>query len=123
MTKFDKAKMLLRDFKGDNYLHGMDVLSEIGTTVADLGLRVAFVQDRFQGSESFIQEVENAIIAMNCSFVGEFDGAFEALGTLLSMPSLVSIPLLELDPRWAPLRGDPRFEELKKKYGEDSDVL
>ena len=44
--------------------------------------------------------------------VGELDGACRALGTLLSVPGGLSVPLLELDPRWAPLRGRPCFSSL-----------
>ncbi len=44
--------------------------------------------------------------------VGEFDGACRELGTLLSVPGGLSVPLLELDPRWAPLRGRPCFASL-----------
>jgi tetratricopeptide (TPR) repeat protein len=49
--------------------------------------------------------------------IGEYDQAIDYLDTLLAHPSTVSIPWLELDPRWAPLHDDPRFEELKAKYG------
>jgi TolB-like protein/Flp pilus assembly protein TadD len=44
--------------------------------------------------------------------VGEFDAAVEKLEFLLSIPSEVSIPLLQLDPAWAPLRDHRRFKRL-----------
>ncbi len=44
--------------------------------------------------------------------VGEFDAAIEKLEYLLSIPSEVSIPLLQLDPAWNPLRDHPRFKKL-----------
>ena len=43
--------------------------------------------------------------------------ALDLLERLLSMPSITTIPILELDPRWAPLREDPRDGELKLKFG------
>ena len=44
--------------------------------------------------------------------VGEFDAAIDQLDFLLSIPSQLSIPLLRLDPAWAPLRDHPRFKKL-----------
>ena len=44
--------------------------------------------------------------------VGEFDAAIDQLEFLLSIPSELSIPLLRLDPAWAPLRNHPRFKRL-----------
>lgn len=43
---------------------------------------------------------------------GEYDAALDQLEYLLSIPSPVSIPLLRVDPLYAPLRGNPRFERL-----------
>jgi tetratricopeptide (TPR) repeat protein len=44
--------------------------------------------------------------------VGEYDLAIEQLKYLLSIPGELSIPLLRLDPVWAPLRDHPRFKKL-----------
>jgi len=44
--------------------------------------------------------------------VGEFDAAIDQLEFLLSIPSVLSIPLLRLDPAWDPLRDHPRFKKL-----------
>ena len=41
MADFGKAKELLREFKGDHYLHGMGVLSQVGSVTAELGKRGA----------------------------------------------------------------------------------
>jgi len=46
--------------------------------------------------------------------VGEFDKAIEQLKFLLDRPSEMSIPLLQLDPTWDPLRDHPRFKKLLK---------
>ena len=51
------------------------------------------------------------------TMVGEHDLALDLIEQLLEMPSQLSFPLLELDPRWAPLRGEPRYAELREKYG------
>jgi tetratricopeptide (TPR) repeat protein len=44
--------------------------------------------------------------------VGEFDLALAQIEFLLSIPGELSIPLLRLDPDWAPLRDHPRFKKL-----------
>jgi serine/threonine-protein kinase len=44
--------------------------------------------------------------------VGEFDLAINQIEFLLSIPGGLSIPLLRLEPVWAPLREHPRFKKL-----------
>jgi hypothetical protein len=44
--------------------------------------------------------------------VGEPDAAIELLRGVLAVPSPVSAAGLKVDPTWAPLRGNPRFEQL-----------
>jgi tetratricopeptide (TPR) repeat protein len=44
--------------------------------------------------------------------VGEFDSAIDQLEFLLSIPGGLSVPLLRLEPVWAPLREHPRFKKL-----------
>ena len=46
--------------------------------------------------------------------VGEHDEAIDQLGFLLSVPGPLTIPLLQLDPAWDPLRNHPRFKKLVK---------
>jgi len=44
--------------------------------------------------------------------VGEYDATIDQLEYLLSIPSNISVPLLRVDPTWAPLRKHPRFQKL-----------
>jgi serine/threonine-protein kinase len=46
---------------------------------------------------------------------GEYDAALDQLEYLLSIPSPVSSGLLRVDPLYAPLRGNPRFERLVRE--------
>ena len=48
------------------------------------------------------------------TMVGNEDAAIQQLDFLLSHPSMISVTLLKLDPRWDPLRKNPKFEALLK---------
>ncbi len=63
-------------------------------------------KDAFSGPEV---EIDRAAVEAR---VGETDAAIEHIRHLLSIPCPLSPALLRIDPRWAPLRGDPRFRQL-----------
>ncbi|MDH3369027.1 MAG: hypothetical protein OEO17_14390, partial [Gemmatimonadota bacterium] len=48
--------------------------------------------------------------------VGESDAALEEIERFLTRPSELSVHTLRLDPRWDPIRNDPRFQALLEKY-------
>ncbi|RPH99993.1 MAG: hypothetical protein EHM72_10460, partial [Calditrichaeota bacterium] len=48
--------------------------------------------------------------------VGESDAALERLDYLLSIPSWISVPYLEMNPRWDSLAENPKFIRMMKKY-------
>jgi serine/threonine protein kinase/tetratricopeptide (TPR) repeat protein len=50
--------------------------------------------------------------------VGEYEKAIDKIDYLLSIPSIISVPILQLDPTWDPLRDHPRFKKLLEKYSE-----
>ena len=48
--------------------------------------------------------------------VGELDAALEEIDSILERPGFISVAMLELDPRWEPLREHPGYRELIEKY-------
>jgi DNA-binding SARP family transcriptional activator/TolB-like protein/tetratricopeptide (TPR) repeat protein len=48
--------------------------------------------------------------------IGDLGSAVSALEQLLSHPGLLSVPVLELDPLWEPLREDREFQRLLREY-------
>ncbi len=48
--------------------------------------------------------------------IGDFDSAVGTLEELLAYPGLLSVPILEHDPLWDPLRGRPDFQRLLDEY-------
>ena len=64
--------------------------------------------DRYSGP-SFVARLAEIYV-----MVGEYDAAIDQLAIVVSVPGdlKVTAPLLRIDPIWAPLRGNPRFERL-----------
>jgi len=75
MSDFEKARVLLREFKGDAYLFGDGVLSRVGDIVASLGKRAALVRGTFPGSDDYVQVIHNALAEAGVGLAGEVKGA------------------------------------------------
>ena len=75
MVNFDQAQSLLREFKGDTYLHGLGVLPQIGQTTVQYGRRAALVRDLFPGAAPFIQTIKASLAAAEVQLLAEIDGA------------------------------------------------
>ncbi len=61
-------------------------------------------------------------LARTYAMVGDAEAAIERLEYLMSIPSLVSVPLLRADPTWAGMRDHPRFRRLLERGVGDGQV-
>ena len=74
MGDFSQAKALLNDFKGDAYVYGMDVLSQVGDITAPLGKRAALVRTGFAGSDDYVAAIKGSLEQAGVTVVGEIPG-------------------------------------------------
>jgi hypothetical protein len=51
-------------------------------------------------------------LAVVYAMLGEADSTVKQLRTLLSVPSIISVPLLRIDPTWDPVRRSRGFQAL-----------
>jgi TolB-like protein/DNA-binding winged helix-turn-helix (wHTH) protein/tetratricopeptide (TPR) repeat protein len=113
------AERALRDRPDDFRLHGTLGLSLAGLGHKDEAIAAALratelcplSKDALSGSAALLD------LAQVYAVVGDPKSACAQLGLLLSVPSQISVPLLELDPSWAPLRTHPCYRALLNTYG------
>jgi alcohol dehydrogenase class IV len=75
VSDFDKARALLREFKGDAYLFGAGVLTQVGSVVALAGKRAVLVRSTFPGSDDFVQTIRDSLAGVGVELLGEIKGA------------------------------------------------
>ena len=72
---FDKARELLHQFKGDAYLFGKLVLSDVGKVVAPLGSRAALVHGTFASSDDFAGIIQVSLMEAGAFLTAAIKGA------------------------------------------------
>lgn len=75
MSDFEKARSLLREFKGDAYLFGAGVLPRLDEVVAKVGKQPALVRGTFPGSDDFVQIIRDSLAEVGVTLAGEIRGA------------------------------------------------
>jgi alcohol dehydrogenase class IV len=75
MADFDKARELLRGFKGDKYIHGMGVMPQVGSATAGLGRRAALIRDVFPGADGWVKTIGDSLESAGVTLLGEIQGA------------------------------------------------
>ncbi|MFQ5676739.1 MAG: protein kinase, partial [bacterium] len=105
---------------GDQRLH-----SALGMAYAGLGRKQEAIREGRKAVElnpiakdAFWGSIYVTELALIQTKLGEYHAALDNIETLLSIPSLVSVPWLKLDPRWKPLMNLPRFQKLLAKYSQ-----
>jgi TolB-like protein/Flp pilus assembly protein TadD len=121
-TYYDSARVFLEKrrivFPDDQRLY-----SSLGIVYAGLGLKEQAISEGERAikllpvsKEAFrgVYLVED--LALIYVMVGKYDDAIKQIKYLLTIPGLLSIKILELDPRWAPLRNLPEFKKMMESY-------
>ena len=75
MIDFERARALLREFKGDAYLFGTDVLPKVGEQVAAVGKKAAVIRDTFDGSDDYVETIRNSLTESGVNLAAESTGA------------------------------------------------
>ncbi len=99
------------------------VRSSLGLVYASLGRREDAIREAKRAVE-MIPVKEDALqgpnqignLARTYRTLGDYDAAMDQLEYELSIPALISVPVLRLDPGWDPVRNTPRFQRLLEKY-------
>jgi tetratricopeptide (TPR) repeat protein len=118
MTYFDEARTILEALKTEQP-EDARFRSSLGITYAGLGRK----QDAIREGELAVELCPVSKDAMKGPhrledlariyvMIGDLDAAIDQIEDLLSIPSELSIPLLQLDPAWGALRNHPRFQKL-----------
>jgi len=75
MSDFEKARTLIREFKGDGYVFGTSALASTGELVARLGQRTVLICGRSPASQKVGQEVKTSLASAGVTVTGELEGA------------------------------------------------
>lgn len=74
-AEFINAENLLKDFKGESYLHGFNVLGQVGQAARYFGNRAVLVADHFPGNEPFIEEINSSLKKQQVELLDIIPGA------------------------------------------------
>ncbi len=75
MSDFDRARALIREYKGDNYIFGPGVLSKVGSVVASQGTKAVLIYDVYPGNERPLATIRDSLASAGVQLVKEIEGA------------------------------------------------
>jgi serine/threonine protein kinase/tetratricopeptide (TPR) repeat protein len=103
---------------GDGRIH-----SSLGVVYAALGRREDAIKEAKLAVEMIPVSVDGLIgpkqidnLAVVYRSLGDYEAALDQMEYLLSIPSMVSVSVLRMDPGWDPVRDYPRFQRLLEKH-------
>jgi alcohol dehydrogenase len=74
-VRFDKARALLREFKGDAYVYGTGALDQVGRVASDLGRKAALIYPGFPTSEALVDRVISSLAESGMVLASRIRGA------------------------------------------------
>jgi len=123
---YEKAVIKLEEAALE-YPEAPGLRARLGEAYAGLGMKEAAIREGLLAVEllpiskdAMRAPVMEEALANIYLIVGETDAALDLVERLLSIPSMVSVNYLRLDPTWDPLRDHPRFQALLEKYGQEA---
>ena len=75
MSDFDRARQLLREFKGDNYAFGAGALAKTGEMASQLGKSAVVIYAVYPGVEELVDQVRDSLGSAGVTVLGELIGA------------------------------------------------
>ncbi len=123
---YDAARVVLETKLADNP-DDPRLYSALGKVYAGLGMKEKAIELGKTGLELMPVEKEAyrgifrvEDLARIYVMTGEYQEAIKQLDSLLSVPGIISVKLLLLDPTWEPLWNLPEFKKLEVKYSKGS---
>jgi TolB-like protein/DNA-binding winged helix-turn-helix (wHTH) protein/Flp pilus assembly protein TadD len=114
-----RIEQLLRATPADFSLH-----AALGLCLAGLGRKAEAIREGRRAVELLPISIDAVhgtgpvmTLAQIYTLVGEPGLACEQLELLLAIPSRISVQVLKLDPRWAPLRAYPCYRAIVRRHG------
>lgn len=75
MSSFDKARELIRGFKGDSYAFGAGALARSGELAAQLGKSAVLIRGSHPGAQAVVEKVKDSLQSAGVTVLGELSGA------------------------------------------------
>jgi len=75
MNYFEKARELLKEFKGDSYLYGNGVLKDVGKVAASVGKSAVLIYTQFPGVENYVKTIRNSVEQAGVTLIAKIQGA------------------------------------------------
>lgn len=71
----EKAKKLLNEFKGSNYVYGAGVVDKTGEVAASIGKKAVLVRGGFKGSNEYVERIKRSLESNQVELAGIIKGA------------------------------------------------